>query len=480
LLLAGRFAHAADQWVEVKSPHFTITSNAGKGPTATLAWQLEQVRSEVAVLWPWAQVDLNRPLMVFALKDEQSLKTLAPVYWERKNNIGAASVWVSGYERTFLALRTDVEQDAKRHVNPYATSYFAYVSLILQQSVPRRLPPWFARGLAGVMSNTVIQDASILVGPPAPWYIETLRGGHHIPLAELIAADNASPLLKGDNLHIFDAEAWALVHYLMFADQAKRSKDLGRFSSIVAGGGNPDAAFRDAIGSVDSLLTPVRAYVDRSIFSYMAVQADATVTREAFTSTPLTPADAAARRALFHVAMRRPVEARAAIDEARKAGGAAGAEVADALLLDSEDKDDAARAAFARAVEAGSTDAYAYYRLASLLWTRDADHETLTRIQALLSKATALNTRYAAAYDFLAGVDDQLHIGDPTGLAMRAVSLEPSDAHHRFTAARLFANARRYDEALKQTQAAIELADSEAAAHEAADLKRRIEAQKGG
>jgi hypothetical protein len=270
------------------------------------------------------------------------------------------------------------------------------------------------------------------------------------------------------------------VHYLMFADQAKRSKDLGRFSSIVAGGGDPDAAFRDAIGSVDSLLTPVRAYVDRSIFSYMAVQADATVKREAFTSTPLTPAEAAARRALFHVAMRRPVEARTAIDEARKAGGAAGAEVADALLLDSEDKDDAARAAFARAVDAGSTDAYAYYRLASLLWTRDADHETLTRIQTLLSKATALNNRYAAAYDFLAGVDDQLHVGDPAGLAMRAVSLEPSDAHHRLTAARLLANARRYDEALKQAQAAIELADSEAAAREAADLKRRIEAQKGG
>ena len=133
-------AIAADQWIEVKSPHFTITSNAGKGATSTLAWQLEQVRSEVAVLWPWAQVDLNRPLVVFALKDETSMKALAPQYWEKKND-GVATVWTSGYERTFLAIRTDVQQDPQRHVNPYASSYFAYFSLILQQSVPRRLPP---------------------------------------------------------------------------------------------------------------------------------------------------------------------------------------------------------------------------------------------------------------------------------------------------------------------------------------------------
>jgi hypothetical protein len=477
-VLAAPSARAADQWIELKSPHFTITSNAGKGPTSTLAWQLEQVRSEIAVLFPWAKVDLNRPLVVFALKDEPSLKTLAPAYWEKKNNSGAATVWVSGYERTFLALRTDVEQDAKRHVNPHATSYFAYFSLILQQSVATRLPPWLARGLAGVVSNTVIQDASILFGPPIPWYIDTLHEGRHITLPELVAARNGSPLLKGDNLRIFDAEAWALVHYLMFADGGARWEKLGRFSAMVAGGTDPDTAFREAIGRVEDLATPVRAYVDRSVFSYRAVQVNAEVKRESFAVAPIAPAEAAARRAIFHVAMRRPVEARAAIDEARKAGGAPGAEVADALLLDSDDKDDAARAALQRAVDAASTDAYAHYRLASLLWTRNADHDTLVRIQTLLSKAAQLNTRYAAAYDFLASVNGQLGSGDPTGLALRAVALEPSDVRHRLTAARLLANAQRYDDALKQLQAAAQLTDTDDESRQVAELKARIERQR--
>src|SRR5260221_8531070 len=94
---AGRPAarvHAADQWIEVKSAHFVVTSNAGAGNAKALAWQLEQIRSAIATLWPWARVDSNRPLVVLAVKDEQSMKGLAPSYWERKGGVHPSSVWV--------------------------------------------------------------------------------------------------------------------------------------------------------------------------------------------------------------------------------------------------------------------------------------------------------------------------------------------------------------------------------------------------
>jgi hypothetical protein len=477
-LLAGRGAAAADQWIEVKSAHFTITSNAGKGPTSTLAWQLEQMRSEIAALWPWAKLDLNTPLVIFALKDEASLKALAPVYWEKKNGgEGVVSAWMSGYGRTFLAVRTDVEQDAKRHVNPYASSYFAYFSLILQQSLPHRLPPWVARGLAAVMSNTVIDDKSVLFGPPAPWYLQELHNGRHITVADLVAAPYGSPLLSGDTLYLFDAESWSLVHYLMFGDSGAHAERFGKYLSATSSGVASNVAFAETVGKAGDVQTSLRAYVDRNVYSYKALQVDASVKKEAFAATPVAPADAAARRALFHVAMQRPAEARALIEDARKAGGAADAEVADAMRLDQDDKQDDAVAAYTRAVDAGTTDAYAHYRLATLLWRRDADRDLLTRIRGLVAKAAALNTRYAAAYDFLASLDDQLRSGDPPALALRAVSLEPADAHHRLTAARLLGNAHRYDEALKQLDAAVELADSDAMTREAADLKTWIQRQ---
>jgi hypothetical protein len=52
----------------------------------------------------------------------------------------------------------------------------------------------------------------------------------------------------------------------------------------------------------------------------MRVDVDASVKRESFPNRQLSPSESAAALALFHVAMNRPVEARAAIDEARKAG----------------------------------------------------------------------------------------------------------------------------------------------------------------
>lgn len=469
---------AAEQWIEVKSPHFTITSDAGKGSTATLAWQLEQVRSEVAAMWPWAQVDLNKPLVIFALKDEQSLKMLAPKFWEKKGN-GVSSVWVSGADRAYIAIRTDVQMDAQRHVNPYATSYFAYFSLILQQSVGR-LPPWFARGLSGVMSNTVIDDKKIMLGPPAPWYLNTLHEGGRASLPDLVKATNASPLLRGDNLLMFDAQSWALVHYLMFADSGAHWANLGKYSALVAGGADPDVAFRETIGRPEDLETPVRVYMDRSLYSYRVIDLDASVAREKFATTTLTPADAASRRALFHVAMQRPVEARAAIEDARKAGGSPDAELAEGMLLDREDKDDAARAALTKATDGGTTNPYAYYRLATLTWRADADKATLEQLQALLRKAISLNTRYAAAYDFFASVSSQLGAPDASALALRAISLEPGDAHHRLTAARLLAREKKYDEALKHVQAGQDLADSEERAREAAQVRAWILQQKGG
>src|SRR3954462_9215644 len=73
--------HAAETWVEVKSAHFTVVSNAGQGTAKTLAWQLEQVRSAIATLYPWAKVDLQKPMAVFGVKDETAMKALVPKYW---------------------------------------------------------------------------------------------------------------------------------------------------------------------------------------------------------------------------------------------------------------------------------------------------------------------------------------------------------------------------------------------------------------
>jgi tetratricopeptide (TPR) repeat protein len=482
LLATGtRPLEAADQWIEVKSAHFVVTSNAGDGSTRTIAWQLEQIRSAIATLWPWAKVDLNKPLAVFALKDEMALKALAPQYWERKGGVRPATVWAGGPDQSYLAIRVDTEADEKLNINPYVTSYFSYVSLILQQSAGRPMPLWFSRGLAGVMSNTIVRDAKIMLGPPIPWHLDRLRDRTRFKIQALMKITRNSPeFLNGEGQSDFDAQAWALVHFLMFGEGGARWPKLDRFAQLVAQGTDPDVAFREVLGPPEELEAPFGAYISRSLYSFRQINVDVATKREGFSVRPLSPSDAASRRALFHAALRRPVEARAAIDEARKTGPAPDAFVAEGLLLDAAGQEDEAKAAYARAVDAGCTSPYAYYRLASLLFRAELDHDSLVRVEKILSQAVALNNRYAPAYALLGEARSQLGTGEPLGMALRAISLEPAEPHYRLTAASILWRDRKYDEALKHAEAALSLSDTDAERQRATRMIESLTKAKGG
>ena len=56
-------AGADDPWIEVKSPNFIVVSNAGDGRARNIAWQFEQIRAAIQIGWPWARVQLDRPVI---------------------------------------------------------------------------------------------------------------------------------------------------------------------------------------------------------------------------------------------------------------------------------------------------------------------------------------------------------------------------------------------------------------------------------
>ncbi|MEP6915743.1 MAG: hypothetical protein ABJC89_08850 [Acidobacteriota bacterium] len=473
---AARTLHADDKWIEVRSAHFLVISNDGQSNARTVAWQMEQIRGALAVLWPWAKVDLNRPLTVIALRDEESMKALAPEFWSKRGSVHPGSVWVSGPDQHYLTLRTDQRLEDTQLINPYMTAYFSYVSLVLRQSVAHDLPLWLDRGLAGVLSNTIVRENELLLGPPIPWHVEQIRTSVRLPLPVLLKVTPASPEFRTeDGMGHFDAQAWAFVHFLMFGDKGARSGKLDQFARAVSTGADADTAFRESLGSPDDLQFPLSLYVGRPIFSFAQVKVDVSVKREGFPVRTLPPAESASVRAMFHATMNRPVETGVAIAEARKAGPAPDSFVAEALLLDRDNKKAEAIAAYTRAVEAGSKNSYAHYRLAMLLWPSDADHEGLLRNEKLLAAAVALNIRSANAYAALGEVRSRLGTGDPLGLVRRAIGLEPSEPSYRLAAARVLWREQNFDAALQDAQAALTIATDEQDRRAAQDLIASLE-----
>jgi hypothetical protein len=484
LLVAPPTSNAADQWNEMKSAHFTVISNAGDRSTRTLVWQLEQVRSAMVTLWAWARVDLNKPLTVIALKDENSMRALAPKYWEGRQ-VRPASVWVSGPDQHYLAIRTDLDVETQGNVNPHITAYFSYINLVMMQSLSPDLPLWLSRGLTGVLSNTLVKDDHIIVGAPIPWHLEGLRERTRTPLPKLLTITRQSPALtREEGAETFDAQTWAFVHFLMFGENGVRAPKLNEFAQAVSTGKDPSIAFRETLGTPESLEAPFRLYFERQFFPAKRINIDLTVDRERLPVRGLPPAQSAGARALFHVTMGRPAEARAAIAEARKLDPKApGSHEAEGLLLDHEEKPEAAKLALATAVDVGSTNAYVHYRLASLTWRRDADPDTLKTIDCYLTKAIALNPRDADAYSWLGEIRAALGVGEPADLVLRAVSLEPHEAVHRLRAAFVLARQRKFDEAAAHARAGEAVATTDAErrrAKELLDLIAKARAAGGG
>ena len=240
---------AADDWIEVKSAHFTVVSNASERTTRRLVWQFEQVRSATSALFSWAKSDLNRPLSIILVKDENSMRALAPEFWEGRRSIRPASVWTGGPDGTYIALRADVEVEDRGTLNPYRTAYWSYIDMVLGQSIGRDLPLWFRRGFTEVLSNTIVADDHILFGAPIPSELQILRERQLLLLPKLLTITRQSPEEKeATRREVFDAECWAFVHFLMFGDEGARSPKLAAYASLVAAGKDPAASFAETLG----------------------------------------------------------------------------------------------------------------------------------------------------------------------------------------------------------------------------------------
>ncbi len=169
--------------------------------------------------------------------------------------------------------------------------------------------------------------------------------------------------------------------------------------------------------------------------------------------------------------MKRPVEARAAIAEARKVDpNAAGSYVAEGLLADQDSKPDQAKVAYAKAAELGATSAFAYFRLAQLTYQPNPSSESLTAIEQHLTKAVRFNTRFADAYAWLGEV--KVYLGNPDGIGFirRAITIEPFEARYRLRAGQVMLGLGKPADARADAQAALTLADNDADRAEAQRL----------
>ena len=180
-LAAG--TQAKDTWIEVKTPNFKVISNAGEGEARKVADQFEQFREVFHNAFPKFRVDLGRPLLIFAVKNEDTLKILLPEYWEVKGRVHPAGIFVPGETRHYVAVRTNIEGD-----NPYEVVYHEYTHAIMNLNF-QGLPVWLGEGLAEYFGNSTVHEKEVEIGKISPYHLQVLQEGRLIPIDTLLEAD---------------------------------------------------------------------------------------------------------------------------------------------------------------------------------------------------------------------------------------------------------------------------------------------------
>ncbi len=422
-------ALAKDSWIEIDSPHFKIVSNAGEGQARKLADQFEQFRELFHTSFPKFRVDLGKPLVIFAVKNEDTLKLLLPAFWEVKGRIHPAGIFMPGEARDYVAVRTDVETETS-----YEVVYHEYTHAIMNLNV-QGLPIWLGEGLAEFFGNSTIRDKDVEIGKIPRSHLEVLQTNRLIPIDALLQAGADSPYYNEQNrASVFYAESWAIVHYLQMDPEARKRQLLTKFLAAWDVSGNQLEAATKTFGDLKKFSSAMEAYARQQNFYFLRVTTSIHGNAKSYSTRALSPGEVAAEEALFYLQTQRPKEARASIDEALQADPKlALAHEAGGLIAYQQRDYPAAEKEFARAIEL-SPNSYVSYFFAAQARLRGGrtEFEEFPEIARYLEKAMELNPQFAPAYATLANFYAMRLETRDNALAMakKAIDLEPGNLNY--------------------------------------------------
>jgi hypothetical protein len=252
-LLTAASAAADPSWVEVRSPHFRVVSDAREADARFLASQLERIRSAYqSVLGP--ETEREEPLLVLASRDAHGFEALVPERWRKSGRSRWAGLFVEAKSGSALLLRLDLERDLRSR-----TLYHEYFHYVARRQVGR-LPPWLNEGLADYWATIDIRDEEVLVGRPDYGYLSLLKRKAPIPLETIFAAGNDSRYYRREEtMTLFYAQSWALTHFLQ-SDEGRR-RALAAYVSRVGAGADSLVSARETFGDLERLAADLRKYV---------------------------------------------------------------------------------------------------------------------------------------------------------------------------------------------------------------------------
>jgi hypothetical protein len=94
------------QWLEVRSPNFSVVTDAGEKRGREVAMRFEQMRAVFGKLLVKAHVNLPLPLQIVAFRNTKEIRQVAPLWHGKPTEL--AGLFQSGNDRSFIMLDMSV------------------------------------------------------------------------------------------------------------------------------------------------------------------------------------------------------------------------------------------------------------------------------------------------------------------------------------------------------------------------------------
>jgi tetratricopeptide (TPR) repeat protein len=429
LLALSPRAVAEPRWTMVRTPSLTVIGDQSPGTLRDVAIQIEQFRSVVAGLIRNADRPLPLPTIVFVFGERKSLQPFVPLY--NGKPIELAGYFHGDLDANVVVLSLEGFEESASVV------YHELTHLLVRNAV-RSIPTWLNEGLAEYYSGYKLEAGgkSAVVGRPLGPHLLLLRE-RYMPLAELLAVDESSPLYnEGSKRSIFYAESWALTHYAMM-QMPDGPAALNRYSAAIAEGTAPSDAFRDAFSATPAEFDKqLRDYVSRFRFGihYFEFTEKMTAIKPGPPRT-LSAGEANAWLGDLQRRVERVAEASTRIEMAVKADPSAPiAQAALGLLRLSQHRDGEGLAVLRHAAELAPDDFLVQIAYGSwLLRANTVEDQAAEAAIPPLTRATALNPNSADAYAWLAYAQMMSKSSLPAARASieRAIALAPGRIEYR-------------------------------------------------
>jgi Flp pilus assembly protein TadD len=448
---AGPVVFAAEpQWIEVKSPNFSVVTDAGEKRGREVAMRFEQMRAVYGILITKAKVNLPIPLQIVAFRNTKEMRQVAPLFNGKPTEV--AGLFQGGQDRSFIMLDMSVE-------NPYSIVFHEYAHQLLNGNITAPIDPWFEEGFAEYFSSIEVDNKEARVGKIPLVEYQILREFGVMKIADLFRVRQNSSTYNesGDHRSTFYAESGMLTHYIY--DNQLLSK-VGDYFELVVNKRVPvENAIQQAFGmSAPQFDKVLYNYMSEGRYKYYPIHTLPGIDSATYKVTGLKATESAGVLADIHL-------------HSRDYQGRAMTEFQEILKSDPNDaaacrglgfaylqKQDFHQAAdyFRRASQLNSSDPRVHYYIALLMFREQgfgagADLAEMTRE---LETSVNLDPTFADSYSLLAFA--QTSAGDNVkalATMQKAIAISPRNAEYRFNLANLYVMNHQVDNAIAVLQA---------------------------